>query len=146
MKDPVDHIIRPRLPWRAQSEPAITECGYDASKVRTITRDEFAQRRKDYGQQRAALMTCMTCSQTAARWQSWEEDPRQAMGREVEWESNRWAKDRGDRLRDELVALAELAAIHADEFRVMMATIKGRREWAERKRQDASKRSKPQHR
>mgnify|MGYP001599520162 CR=1 FL=1 len=37
MKEPVDHVLRPRLPWRSPSDPAITECGYDASKVKTIT-------------------------------------------------------------------------------------------------------------
>ena len=32
MKEPVDHILRPKLPWRT-GEGAITECGYDAAKV-----------------------------------------------------------------------------------------------------------------
>jgi hypothetical protein len=31
MKEPVDHILRPALPWRGD-EGAITECGYDANK------------------------------------------------------------------------------------------------------------------
>ncbi len=38
VKEPVDHILRPRLPWRDGSEGAITECGYDATKVKTLTR------------------------------------------------------------------------------------------------------------
>jgi hypothetical protein len=41
--------------------------GIDAAKVKTLTREEFFQRRKDYGLQRTALMTCMTCSDTASQ-------------------------------------------------------------------------------
>lgn len=44
MKEPVDHILRPSLPWRASNEGAITECGFDASKVKPLTRAEFFQR------------------------------------------------------------------------------------------------------
>lgn len=44
MKEPVDHIIRPRLPWRSPDAPAVTECGYDALKVKSLTREEFFQR------------------------------------------------------------------------------------------------------
>lgn len=35
MKQPVDHILRPSLPWR--TDPPMTECGYDASTVTTLT-------------------------------------------------------------------------------------------------------------
>ena len=52
MKEPVDHILRPRLPWRSESDPALTECGYNASSVKTLTREEFSARLKDWGQQR----------------------------------------------------------------------------------------------
>jgi hypothetical protein len=58
MKEPVDHILRPQLPWRTGG--GITECGYDASKVQTLTREEYFARLKDLGQQRCAMMTCMT--------------------------------------------------------------------------------------
>jgi hypothetical protein len=130
VKDPVDHILRPALPWR--SEPAITECGYDASKVKTITRAEFAQRVKDYGMQRAAMLTCMTCSQTSSRYATWEEDPREAIEREAAWES-KWRRDRGNQLRDELLAIAVLIAAHPEEFKQAVAGIESRREWLERK-------------
>lgn len=86
MKEPVDHILRPSLPWRANGDAAITECGYDASKVKVLTRPEFFQRLKDMGRQRTALLTCMTCSDAAGRWKSWEDDPRQAIEREITWE------------------------------------------------------------
>ena len=130
MKDPVDHILRPALPWR--SAAAVTECGYDATKVKTISRAEFGQRVKDYGKQRAAMLTCMTCSQTAERYAAWDEDPREAIEREVNWES-KWRTNRGHQLRDELLAIAALIGCHPDEFRQAIADIQSRREWLERK-------------
>ena len=132
MKEPVDHIERPRLPWRDATEPSITECGYDASKVQTITRADFFQRRKDLGQQRAAMLTCMTCSQTAERWETWEKDPRKALEREITWECA-WRSDRGQRLKDELLAVAALIAAHPDEFRMLLTDAEARRKWLERK-------------
>lgn len=135
MKEPVDHIIRPRLPWRLD-ESGITECGYDASKVKALTRDEFFQRLKDYGQQRTAMLTCMTCSQTAKRWKAWNDDPRQALEREITWEwgGGYYARsDRGVRLRDELFAIAALIEAHRDEFAGLATTIEQRREWLEKK-------------
>lgn len=135
MKEPVDHILRPRLPWRAENDPALTECGCDAKQVKTLTRAEFAQRLKDMGQQRTALLTCMTCSQTAHRWSDWDEDPRKALGREVEWEAGWTARSgkRGHRLRDELLAIAALIEAHRDEFRALTANIEQRRNWLDRK-------------
>lgn len=128
MKEPVDHILRPRLPWRAENEPAITECGYDASKVKTLTRESFFSRLKEFGRQRTALLTCMTCSDTAQRWPSWETDPRRAIEREIAWESARWS-DRGQRLNDELLAIAALIVAHPEEFRQLVADTEQRREW-----------------
>lgn len=136
MKEPVDHIIRPRLPWRPESDPGISECGYDATKIRTLTRAQFFSRLKEYGQQRTALFTCMTCMTTASRWGTWQDDPRLAIAREIEWESARWnqfARDvtdrRGHRLRDELVAIEALIAAHPHEFQQLLA----RQDWLARK-------------
>lgn len=133
MKEPVDHIVRPRLPWRAASEPSITECGYDASKVKVIAREEFLQRLKELGQQRTAMLTCMTCSQTAQRWDAWETDPRKAIEREVTWECAWRGANRGERLKDELLAIASLIAAHPDEFRSLLTGMDARRQWLERK-------------
>ena len=133
MKQPVDHIIRPRLPWRSAGESDITECGYDASKVKALTRDEFFQRLKDYGQQRTALLTCMTCSDTAKRWKAWEEDPRTALEREINWECGWRRTDRGERLLGELVAIAALIEAHRDEFAGLLAENEQRRAWLEKK-------------
>lgn len=135
MKEPVDHILRPCLPWRAD-DAAITECGYAAGSVKSITRPEFFQRIKDLGKQRSAMLTCMTCTQTAERWGTWDDDPRRALDREITWEYGggyRARSDRGERLKDELLAIAALIEAHRDEFDTFMTTTEQRREWLEKK-------------
>lgn len=141
MKEPVDHILRPRLPWRR--EQPITECGYNAASVKTLTREQFAARLKDYGQQRAGLVTCMTCMQAAERWPTWQDDARLALQREIEWEAVHWQarlrrvvqynKDRGHRVLDELLAIELLIAAHSEEFQQLLASVDARRQWVERK-------------
>lgn len=142
MKEPVDHILRSQLPWR--NEAGITECGYDASKVKAVTREEYFARLKELGQQRTAMLTCMTCADTARRWKTWEEDPRRAIGREVEWEAGgayySTRNDRGQRLRDELLAIAALVEAHRDEFDAHIALTEQRRAWNEQK---AAQQAKP---
>lgn len=133
MKEPVDHILRQSLPWRLNSEDVITECGCDASKVKTITRTEFFQREKDLGKQRTAMFTCMTCADTARRWGTWEDDPRLALQRELEWEFRYRRNDRGVRLRDELTAISGLVEKHKDEFLSLISEIENRRAWLEKK-------------
>lgn len=136
MKEPVDHILRPQLPWRRDG--AITECGYDAGKVKTLTRDEYFARRKELGQQRCAMLTCMTCANTAARWGTWQDDPRMAIAREVEWETP-WREERSKRLRDELNAIADLVEAHRDEFDAHIALAEQRRAWNDKKSSLASR-------
>lgn len=131
MKEPVDHILRPQLPWR--TDAGITECGYDASKVKTLSRVEFFARLKEMGQQRTALLTCMTCSDTASRWGTWDDDPRKAMDREIAWECRWHREDCGLRLRDELLAIAALIEAHRDEFAAHIEATGQRREWNEKK-------------
>lgn len=138
MKEPVDHIIRPLLPWRHPSAPAITECGYDASKVKALTRAEFFQREKDLGARRSSMLTCMTCRDTATRWKKaeWADDPRLALAREIEWERGGYWSGRDDRgclLRDELNVLASLIETHRMEFDALLAEAVQRREWNEKK-------------
>lgn len=135
MKEPVDHILRPSLPWRA-GEGAITECGYDASKMKTLTREEYFARRKELGTQRCAMFTCMTCSQTAERHPTWEQDPRLALQREIQWEAPGWLYNRdrnGMRLRDELQAITALVELHREEFLSHVSVTQQRREWLEKK-------------
>jgi hypothetical protein len=136
MKEPVDHILRPSLPWRPGAA-AITECGYDASKVKTLSRADFLRRYKELGMQRSAMLTCMTCSDTARRWGAWEDDPRLALQREIEWERGgyyyRERKDRGQRLKDELLVIADLIENHRAEFDAAVSEIERRRAWNEKK-------------
>lgn len=133
MKEPVDHIERPRLPWRSPDEPAVTECGYDASKVKTLTRKQYIERLKDYGEQRTALFTCMTCIQSARSWPTWSVDPRKAVEREITWES-RWRSGKhGHRLKDELLAIQVLIENHHDEFGDILKTLRQQQEWIARK-------------
>ncbi|MHB1310489.1 MAG: hypothetical protein ACYC3L_00635 [Gemmatimonadaceae bacterium] len=135
MKEPVDHILRPQLPWRTGG--GITECGYNSEKVPTITRTAYFDRRKELGQQRCAILTCMTCAQTAERWTTWEDDPRPAMQRELEWEWGhgyyRSRDSRGTLLRDELLSIAALIDAHRDEFDAHIAAAADRRAWVEKK-------------
>lgn len=138
MKEPVDHILRPRLPWRLSDEGAITECGYNATKVSTLTRAEFFQKEKDLGKQRMAMLTCMTCADTARRWGTWDDDPRLAMQREIEWERGGayWSRprdDRGQRLKDELLAILALIEAHRDEFDATITAGERQRDWLEQK-------------
>lgn len=128
MKEPVDHIVRPSLPWRSTDEPTITECGYNAESVKTITREELDARTKEYGQIRTAMLTCMTCLQTSQRHADWEQDPRKALQREIEWECG-WRKKRGERLRDELIAIQQLIELHPDEFKNLIE----RQQWRSKK-------------
>jgi hypothetical protein len=146
MKEPVDHILRTSLPWRTDADGAITECGYDASKVKALTREEYFKRLADLGRQRTAMITCMTCGNTVRKWSTWEDDPRQALGREIEWESNWGRRDRGQRLKDELLAIASLIEAHRAEFEATIAESAGRRAWLEKKAAMQKKASAPKPR
>lgn len=128
MKDPVDHISRPALPWRNNVE-AQTECGLNAAKVPTLSRDAYKNRLKDLGRQRAAMLTCMTCSTTSERHGTWESDPRMALAREIEWECSWRRAERDTKLRDELDAIAVLIDHHRQEFDDLLAVKDRQRQW-----------------
>jgi hypothetical protein len=154
MKEPLEHILRPKLPWRADS--AITECGINGTSVKVVTRVEHFDRLKALGQQRTAMLTCMTCLHTAERYPDWQTEPRLALGREVEWEHVHYSGGRvytygqsnGQRLRDELLAVEALIAAHSEEFHKLVTDTVTRREWLERQaeskrqRQPAPRKSK----
>ena len=113
--EPLDHIVRPSVPWRT-SEEFLTECGKEVREVRSITRDNFAVRLIEYGKTRTAMITCVTCYETASRWKAWEEDPVSALNREINWER----KKREVRLRGELFAIAKLIEKHKEEFETLV--------------------------
>lgn len=106
-----EHVIRrSSLPWRPP-EDHLTECGRLARDHAAITYDEFTRKLRTQGQQRAAMSTCMTCWNTANRYESWAVDPVDAIRREI-------LGQRGDTdtFRRELRALAALVEAHPDEF------------------------------
>lgn len=118
MTEPLDHVLRPALPWRDQNDVK-TECGRALVGLSVLSRDAAQVKWKKQGQARAALTTCMTCLQTAQRWPSWDEDPARSLGREHL--GAMWAE--GDpRLNRELRAIALLIDAHREEFD---ATVRG---------------------
>lgn len=152
MKEPVDHILRSQLPWRPPGA-GLTECGYDSTKVRTLTREQYFARLKEYGDRRTSILTCMTCSDTARRWATWEQEPRQAMEREIAWEgayvrqydARTISRDngRGQLLKDELLAIADLIEAHRDEFDASVLARQQRRDWLAKK--EAVRKPPPKH-
>lgn len=134
MKDPVDHIGRPPLPWR---DSALTECGRPINDVaKVVSRDEAVARWKDQGAARAAYTLCMTCVQTADRHRStWETSPIARFMRECEelqWVTRLGRRNAGpdtpdpreqraDLVTRELRAIAMLIEAHRDEFDAAVA-------------------------
>ena len=118
---PLDHLLRPALPWR--QHPHLTECGKELDRVdpaRLITVAELQRRIRELGQKRAAYSTCITCSETAGRHRA--TDPVDVVMRELA--ALRWVRDRSqgqpwERRRliaTELEAVAALVAAHREEF------------------------------
>lgn len=117
MSDPMDHIERPRPPWRNDHQ---TECGRDVSEFASVlTRDEAVAKVKKQGQQRAAMSTCMTCWSTAERHGDWANDPAGVIAREPRWSRGPGA----ERWKTELRALGLLYEAHRDEFDAVMAGL-----------------------
>lgn len=114
-KTVIEHVRRPRLPWRAE-EYTRTECGLLLTAAgRVLSREDFIEKVKRLGQQRAAMTTCMTCFNTAQSHPTWETNPVACLGREVE----HW-RQKNEIFRRELRALAALVARHPEEFAELM--------------------------
>jgi hypothetical protein len=116
-KEPIEHVLRPHLPWRDEAD--LTECGLDAARTVAIERPAFLAKLKQLGDRRTAMLTCMTCFETSRRWLDWDNDPRQALLREIQHEGH-GPHARGNQLRDELRALAVLASEHQEEFYILL--------------------------
>lgn len=111
----LNHVRRPDLPWRISTT---TECGRPVGSVKShISRDELLTRLQSFGSARTSLTTCMTCWQTASRWKTFDQDPVDALRREV----YRTAGD--EPLAAELRALAALAVAHQAEFEGFLADL-----------------------
>jgi hypothetical protein len=110
-KPVIEHVIRrASLPWRPTHDD-LTECGKPARNHTSITFDQFTRKLRIEGTQRAALSTCMTCWNTATRYQPWATDPVDAIRREV----NGMRTDTAT-FRHELWAIAAIVDAHRDEF------------------------------
>jgi hypothetical protein len=111
----ITHIERSGLPWRAEQ---LTECGLDAPRHPTWTREEVVARYKEWGAQRLSLHVCMTCWSTFARHATWEDDPASCIVRHATPMTLRWGVPSEDKRRfaDELRAIAALIAAHREEF------------------------------
>jgi hypothetical protein len=109
------HIIRAKPPWRRDGD--LTECGRDPLTYRSISREEFDRRYSQLGQQRMALMSCMTCYETATRHATWERNPVACLLRDAgDMRIYHTSHPRLIALRNELVAIAALIAAHRAEF------------------------------
>jgi hypothetical protein len=113
---PLEHVARPMPPWR-RAEQMLTECGLNASDHPTISRDEFIARRQRWGQQRVAMVMCMTCCGAFDREAVWTQDPVAVVRRETY--GQRAFKD-NPVFREELWALAALVAAHREEFDALL--------------------------
>lgn len=111
MKD-VTHIERPNLPWR---DDHLTECKLDATRHPTWTRAQAAAQARDLGQQRFAMVVCITCMNTSQRHRTWDEDPASCLDRYV---APVWGvpDDEQIRMTNELRAIGLLVAAHRGEF------------------------------
>lgn len=119
-QEPLDHILRPRLPWR---EDDLTECGRAANDVKTIiTADELKARIKRLGQQRTAFTVCMTCAGQVKYSMTWEQHPIGVLDRELK-RVGTFTPTPGypvalkvERVTAELRAIAALIDAHRGEF------------------------------
>lgn len=117
LSEPLHHIERPAPPWR--DDQGLTECGLDATSIvvdRLWTRDDLRAAARNLGPQRLSMLCCMTCLNTAQRWPSWDQDPVEALGREIHGRT-------ADRFRQELWAIAALVEAHREEFDSFIAGL-----------------------
>lgn len=125
MKD-ITHIERSPLPWRPERA---TECGLDASRHPTWTREEAAEKQRALGTQRFSMFACMTCLNTAGRHAMWETDPASCMVRHAApmavgmWGFPQEADHEKRRFADELRAIAALIANHREEFDALVSGL-----------------------
>lgn len=113
MKDePLTHIMRTSLPWRAATK---TVCGRPTEQYRAdlvVPLADAVKMRQRLGQQRFALVICMTCANCCNNWSEWDTNPVARMLSEVSDSSRR----RDPVVEAELRAIAALIAAHRDEF------------------------------
>jgi hypothetical protein len=118
------HIVRDPIPWET-GEP-LTECGHAASEMaRIVTREQVRDRVRVIGSQRAHYEFCMTCTQTADRWSTWEQDPLNCLHRLPNSYYGSERSARGKLLRSELRAVALVVRAHWDEYLATLEQVRG---------------------
>ena len=120
----ITHIERPNLPWRSDRK---TECGLDADRHPTWTREEAFSVKADLGSRRFMMLSCMTCASTADRHTTWEEDPASCITRHASRMGTRYGKPDTERrlFADELRAIAALVEYHREEFDALVRSLQG---------------------
>ena len=115
MKEPLAHVARAKLPWRAS--PNLTECGLAMESVaEAISRDDFIARVKRDGERRAAYSTCMTC------WEACKHNPGNQDAATIDSVARYVDRVRWNRraMREEFLAdmhaISVLVERYADEF------------------------------
>lgn len=116
---PREHVARPSLPWRVGEQ--LTECGRKADED-TLTRDELIAKVRKQGPSRAKITTCLTCFDTAQRWQDWNASPAAVMARELK-NVTYWSGQAAPVIQNELRAIALLIEAHREEFDETLAAL-----------------------
>lgn len=118
--EPLTHIARPPLPWRDSGK---TICGkpisqYAEGLVINLADAHMSVRRM--GKQRFALTHCMTCASNADRWDTWENNPRGRLAREIGYEG---ITKVDPIIEHEIRAFALLIEAHRDEFDALVESF-----------------------
>jgi hypothetical protein len=116
LTEPLHHVERPSPPWRG--DQGLTECGIACEGLgeRLWTRDQLRDAARNLGAQRLSMQCCMTCLNTAQRWPSWDQDPVEALGREIHGRTT-------DLFRLELWAIAALVDENRERFDAFLAVL-----------------------
>lgn len=128
MSEPVEHVLRGRLPWRREDERRLTECGRAAESCTALTSADMDAKIRAQGQQRAGLSSCMTCWDKTGRKYAGllgkydKDDPVEVLRREID--RSRWGEEEKKPLQDELRALGMLVAAHREEYDTLLRDIR----------------------
>jgi hypothetical protein len=123
--EPLDHVRRPGLPWRAADDD-LTECGRPVVDVAAVvTAEEMQAKVARLGKTRAAMTSCMTCWSTAERNaayhsrlrsvpSSWDTNPSEVLRRWIPYGYG--GSPEAAVLDAELRAIARLIEAHREDF------------------------------
>lgn len=116
----VHHIRRARLPWRPLGADR-TECGLQSEGRDVVDLTEAAKLVQTVGKTRARDQLCITCFETAANHEDWQDNPAAVVARECGAYGGRFGRGEDRPINDELRAIAALIAAHREEFDALVA-------------------------